>query len=55
MYIWQPIVMHKLYRIKNALKIRESKTIGPYVENLSKLAVASFKVWNFNAKIAVVR
>ena len=43
---------YKLYRNKKALKIRESKTIGPYVENLSKLAVASFKVWN--TKIAVV-
>ena len=39
-------------RNKKALKIRESKTVGPYVENRSKLAVMSFKVCN--AKRVVV-
>lgn len=29
---------------KSALKVREHKILGPYVENLSKLAVRSFKV-----------
>ena len=31
-------------RGKQTLKVREHKTLGPYVENLSKLAVRSFKV-----------
>lgn len=29
---------------KSSLKVREHKSLGPYVENLSKLAVRSFKV-----------
>ncbi len=31
-------------RGKSSLKVREHKSLGPYVENLSKLAVRSFKV-----------
>ncbi len=31
-------------RTKHNLKVREHKTLGPYVEGLSKLAVASFRV-----------
>lgn len=33
-----------LIRGKSSLKVREHKILGPYVENLSKLAVRSFKV-----------
>lgn len=33
-----------LNRGKQTLKVREHKTLGPYVEGLSKLAVRSFKV-----------
>jgi len=33
-----------LCRSKSSLKVREHKSLGPYVENLSKLAVRSFKV-----------
>ena len=32
------------YSGKSSLKVREHKSLGPYVENLSKLAVRSFKV-----------
>ena len=31
-------------RAKSSLKVREHKSLGPYVENLSNLAVSSFKV-----------
>lgn len=32
------------YRTKHNLKVREHKTLGPYVEGLSTLAVRSFRV-----------
>ena len=32
-----------LHRGKHSLKVREHKSLGPYVEGLSKLAVTSFK------------
>lgn len=40
-----------LYRSRQALRVREHKVLGPYVDGLSRLAVASYKVrWGFLAK-----